>query len=398
MSESSKKIETVREFILFVDTNSIWTADENIGRLDLLPVQFQQQWERISKLGDVQLAIPDVVLFELAYQKQRQILKAYKEARTNLRKIETALSLGTPDIPELDLGRIGHAVQANLRRQVKEIPYCQSVSIPYDAIAKNIKGIVDRSLWRLPPFKEGNSEAGFRDALVLETIRYFHSNLIHNDIAFITKDIRLRDAILREFSSVKNFGLFSDLDEYESFLDLARCRYLPEFLHSVTMKAKDTFAQSAWFGGGIEKQLVESYGLIVGNLAFEQPKEVTLGALKQGLFGLGSASPARECAGEPSHHFGSTKLLAVVGEGEFHWSTSVLLITPYTPLLGLPSSLVNPQDVNFRILILFIEWKAVVTETQDFTDIALLRHKQIFETYEHSLESASSYQSTLDLI
>lgn len=98
------KQTSVREFILFVDTNAIWTDEENVGRLDILSDKFRAHWEAISAPGDVQLVIPDVVVFELAYQKQRQILRAYKDARGNLQKIETVLGLGIPAIPEIEWG------------------------------------------------------------------------------------------------------------------------------------------------------------------------------------------------------------------------------------------------------------------------------------------------------
>ena len=205
---TSKNLNSVREFILFADTNTIWTNEENVGRLDLLPNEFRRLWKEISAPGDVKLVIPDVVLFELAYQKQRQILRAYRDAKVNLQKIESILGLGIPPLPETDWGKIGHAVVTKLRDQIKETPYCQSVAIPYDSIASRIHGIVDASLWRFPPFKEGNSEAGFRDALILETVRYFHAGLIHSDIALITNDERLIQAARREFVNVKNFGLF----------------------------------------------------------------------------------------------------------------------------------------------------------------------------------------------
>ncbi|MDP2109877.1 MAG: hypothetical protein Q8J94_03490, partial [Thiobacillus sp.] len=262
----------------------------------------------------------------------------------------------------------------------------------------NIRGIVDGSLWRRPPFKEGNNEAGFRDSLLLETIRYFHAGLIHSDVAVITKDTRLRDAIRREFSSAKNFGLYSDLDEYESFLGLARIRYQPEFLHSVTSKAVDMFAKAIWIEAGIEQQLTKNYGLVAGHLAFEQPKASPLDTLGSGLFGLGSVGTARECVGGPLQYTGSTKLLAVVGNNEFHWATSVLLIVPYAPVPGLLTPSGNQNDVVYRVLVISIEWKAMVSNEQDFTDAGLLRDQLIFETYASSIESANSHQSLLDLL
>jgi PIN domain len=398
MTKPQQKQETVREFILFVDTNAIWTGDENVGRLDLVPAQFRQQWQQISAPGDVKLVIPDVVLFELAYQKQRQVLKAHKDARTNLERIESILPLGIPKIPEKSWGEIGHAVQASLRKQVKEIPHCQSVAIPYDAIAKNIRGIVDGSLWRLPPFKEGNNEAGFRDSLILETIRYFHAGLIHSDIALITKDGRLKEAIRREFSGAKNFGLYSDLAEYENFLNLARIRYQPEFLHSVASKAGDLFVPSIWMEARVAKQLIDRYDLTVGHFAFEQPKAPPLETLRAGLFALGTGGTARECAGDPLQYFGNTKLVSVVGDNEFHWMTRVLLITPYAPVQGLLSSSQNQNDVVFRVLLTSVEWKAVITDDQDFTNAELLRDQLILEVYEPTIELASSHEALLDLL
>lgn len=396
MNNANQAKKSVREFILFVDTNVIWTGDENIGRLELLPVQFRQQWLRISDPGDVSLVIPDVVLFELAYQKQRQILRAHKEARSNLKKIEAALELGIPDVPEKDWGEVGHAVQAQLRNQVKEIPHCKSVAIPYDTIVRNIKGIVDSAIWRRAPFKDGGSEAGFRDSILLETIRHFQADLIHSELAFITKDARLREAIRREFSSAKNFGLYSNLDEFERFLELARIRYQPEFLHSVTSRASESFEKSIWIEAEIAKQLVERYGLVVGHFEVEKSQASPLESIRPGLLGLGGT--ARECVGDPLPYFGNTKLLAVVGESEFHWETSVLFIAPYAPIASLLASSGNQGDAVFRVLVIEIEWKAMVNDCAEFTNAGLLRDRLMFESYTPSIEYAKSLRTVLDML
>jgi hypothetical protein len=80
----------MREFILFVDTNAIWTEDASIA---LLPAEFSRQWETICSPGDVKIVIPEVVLTELAYKKYRHIEKTYQQAKSALGGIDSTLGL-----------------------------------------------------------------------------------------------------------------------------------------------------------------------------------------------------------------------------------------------------------------------------------------------------------------
>ncbi len=381
----------VREFVLFVDTNVIWTKEED---LQLLPGEFRRQWDLISAPGDVKLVIPDVVLLELAYQKQRQMLSTHQKARADLTRIEAALALGIPAIPEVDWGQIGHAVMWKLQEQVKTTPHCQSVAIPYEAVALRIRGIVDASLWRLAPFKHGKTEAGFRDALILETVRNFHTGLIHSDIGFLSKDDRLREAAKKEFAGATNFGLFGELEEYGKFLELARTRFAAEFLHTVREKADLVLHGVGWAKLDIENVLGKRFDLQVGKLAIEKNEQVNT------LAGLLALDP-RECVGAPSFHASPTRLRSVVGDNEFHWETTVVASAPYRKRkasAGLIAGAMGTQNVSFRALVVSVEWSSIVTAAQEFEGLRLLREQLVYEVFLNTEDELSNLRDVAELL
>lgn len=256
--------------------------------------------------------------------------------------------------------------------------------------------MVDSALWHLPPFKEGRTEAGFRDALILETVLHFHKRLIHSDIALLTKDNRQREAALRMFKAANNFGVFGSPEEYAGFLDLARARFAPEFLHVVTGQA-DFVLHSAGFWREIEDRLRERFSLYPGRFASEK---ATIGPLpfNTSLLPVGFLP---ECKGEPDFCISTTRLVSVVAENEFHWATNMVVSAPYGAkaqgLLG-AAALGNKNADSFRAIVISLEWAATVTEAGEFSDPHVLREQVTLDTFLATESELQSLRESLDLV
>lgn len=381
---SSEETGRVRNFVVYVDTNTIWTKEDAV---ELLPSDFRDRWERLCQAGDVELRIPDIVVRELAYQRERHFLRQCQEARAAVERVNAALEIAIPPVPNVERQRVRSAVLAKLRQQLQETQYCKEATVPYKQVSDRLMEIVAASVWRSPPFKE-KGEAGFRDALVLETVRHGHGEEPHSDIAFITKDERLIAAAQSVFKGAVNFGLFSTLEDYEKFLNLARTRFAPEFLHAITAKAGAVFEGKAWQELELEAKVIKQYELTVGSYVFDSDatREGALGGLSGGLGGLGllGFGNMRQCAGDPEFHFLNTELVGVVGGNEFHWSTKLLISTSYT---GRPKTLlggalaVESDALYIRLLQLAVEWRAVVSQDQEFTSLGLIREQKEFEIF-----------------
>jgi predicted nucleic acid-binding protein len=396
---SIDETEAVRNFVVYVDTNTIWTKEDTV---ELLPADFRDRWERLSRPGDVQLRIPNIVVRELAYQRERHFTRQWQEARAAVERVNSALELAIPGVPKVERQRVRSAVLAKLRKELKETSYCQEAPVPYKHVSEMLMEIVAASVWRSPPFKD-KGEAGFRDALILETVRHGHAEEPHSDIAFITRDERLMAAAQERFKGFSNFGLFSTLDDYEKFLSLARTRFTPEFLHAITSKAGAVFEDKAWQQLGLAASITGRYELTIGSSAWDSHPARDEGALA-GLGGLGGVGGLlgfgrmRQCAGEPEFHFLNTELVGVVGSNEFHWSTKVLILTPYSgrPKTLLGGALAVESDVLYvRLLHIAVEWRAAVSQEQEFSELGLIREEKEFDGFIEHDKGASPFSQAL---
>ena len=382
MTEEDAK--PIRNFVVIVDTNAIWTKEDSV---ELLPPDFREKWAPLSVAGDVQLKIPYVVVRELAYRRERHFLRKCQDARAGVDQVNAALGLELPAVPKIESIKVREAILAKLREQLEATPYCREEEVPYTKVAEGLRGIVAASLWRLPPFKE-KGEGGFRDSLILETVAHIHAQEPHSDIAFITKDDRLIVAAQERFKGISNFGIFSALHEYEKFLELARVRFPPDLLHELTTKAGDIFEDAAWFNLDLETRVRKDFELKIGAHAFDgaatsSPKPAgALGGLG-GIFALGSTM--RRCSGEPEFHFLKTELLGVVGSNEFHWSSTVLITTPYREPPGLLSGALEGKGPAYmRLLQIAVEWRAIVDSrdpNHGFSKIGVIAINKEFDMF-----------------
>ncbi len=360
----------IRRFVVFVDTNTIWTKEDAV---ELMPAAFRDTWQTLAASGDVELRICDVVLRELAYQREKHFVKQAQEAHAGLTRLSSALALGSPDSARVERVAIRSAILSKLRSQMKEVLYCSEVPVAGKAIAANLMNIIDSSVWRSPPFKE-KGESGFRDAIILETVKEAHAQDPHSDFALITRDERLVAAAEAAFGDRSNFGLFSTLDEYAIFLNLARQRFTPDFLHAVTAKAGDVFEKAAYSELKIRSAITDAYELKKGEHAFDKSGK------HSGLLWLGAN--IRTCSGDPEFHIVGTELVGVVEKDEFHWATNLVVITPYggSPPSLITGALEEPEQF-VRILQVNIQWSAVVSQEQTFRDFRLIRKEKQLDTF-----------------
>lgn len=93
--------------------------------------------------------------------------------------------------------------------------------LDFDASAVNLKNIVERAALRLPPFEPGDTEKGFRDAMVVETFCQLHTTLdlsAPSQLVLITKDRLLTQAIRERLSSSPTVAIFANIEELETSL------------------------------------------------------------------------------------------------------------------------------------------------------------------------------------
>lgn len=372
MPETKKPI---RDFILFVDTNSIYTDENNIKSVSLFPKSFSEKWGEIASAGDVKLLIPDAVFFELAYQKYRRIVQEFRQACSILSAVQGSLDIGL-SVPPDDLpDKMRSKVIELLESARAATPSCERVPIPIDHLTKDrLREIAEASLWRYPPFEAGKTEKGFRDSLIVETLRSESAKHPHCDIGFLCKDNLLRQAVERAFQHATNFAVYDSLESFGNFINLARHKFTPEFLHQVSSRASAIFfgsESSLWSAAHIADRIRADYALHEGGTAFyNDPDEEG-----QGGFGLiGLARQLLWCTSQPQFFAGNSMLVSVVGENEFHWNAMVIASALYESrntngLLGIgyEAMVFGSNKKKQRLLFLNVEWKASVDADGNFS-------------------------------
>ena len=178
------------------DTNSIRNAESFSdflgGRPDL---------ERFLKVSEI--IIPDLVIEEIKYQKKKHLISKKYSFLTN--PFHFLLNLEKEKVEKFDMDNWILELTNN-----EEIPYkIISLTKNKEDIFEKIKQLC---LANEPPFDE-NSDRGFKDAYIYFTILEYLDKNKNNSIFVVTKDDRLRLALLRH----SRIRIVTDYDEFEKF-------------------------------------------------------------------------------------------------------------------------------------------------------------------------------------
>jgi hypothetical protein len=160
------------------DTNMVF----NKGFEDLIPKPTADLIARHSAHGDLAIRwiIPHVVAGEREYQMRNE----YREVSSTIAKAR--LLFGNQwEISQAHVEqRIGMRINEQLAAHGIEVARCDTGLVDWDAVIR-------RSWLREPPFQSGNTEKGFRDAIVCETFIQIAQNLPASDSAVLVSNDRL---------------------------------------------------------------------------------------------------------------------------------------------------------------------------------------------------------------
>jgi len=184
--------DATRSFVLVPDTNSLWTR--TIASLRLCSSQFETSWHELCKPADIRLCIPAIVFNERCYQVVNSLWSDYTKAAASLERIGLTLNRDMA-APGFTWDELRECVCARLEEQVRALPQAAVIETPFEAIGANqLREIAEASVWRRAPFKAGDKEQGFRDALILETVKAAVCRNPHSDVHFLCSDRRLAEA------------------------------------------------------------------------------------------------------------------------------------------------------------------------------------------------------------
>jgi len=219
------------EFRAVFDTSALFTNSAE----NLLSHDAADLIQRHSQHPDVKLALylPDVVLHERQYQMQAKA----ESCLPAWRKLQSLL------------GRDLNVTEAEIQQRVQDILRQQldrhSIQVfPLDTTKVDWKRLIDDAVNRRPPFKR-DKEAGFRDALVCETLLQIADSSPRSPgicrIALIVQDKDLRDVATGRTSDRKNVTVLASCTELSHLINTLVADVTEAFVAEIRKLASRAF-------------------------------------------------------------------------------------------------------------------------------------------------------------
>lgn len=202
-------------FIVVADTNALFPKDPT----KLVSDKFLAKWDDCAKLANLRFLIPEIVRSERLYQLASGAKDSLANAAKNFDSLAKVSGVSTVSLPSID------AIKAGIESRFAEWAKAKAVEIvplPYGTISW--PKVVNDAIWRNAPFspaREGkDSEKGFRDCLILETLA---GVVLEADaqVILISGDTLLRESAIARFDS-NLFAAYENLEGFYSYLTVTR--------------------------------------------------------------------------------------------------------------------------------------------------------------------------------
>lgn len=217
------------ERTVILDSNSILSPDDR----KLVNPRIEETLRDCRKLYPIGVFVPRIVLSEVAYRKcisSERLLSKAQHSASSLVQILKVETLGESISPP--------PVRYNLYRQY--LNWCRQnnvtvVRVPTEKI--NWKRLITDAVQRRAPFSQGDSEKGFRDALILHSAMSVVVSRRDTKVTLITSDERFKDAIREQ----TEWETADSLDEYLAVLKLEHSSVTTKRIEIFTSKASQMF-------------------------------------------------------------------------------------------------------------------------------------------------------------
>jgi hypothetical protein len=202
-------------FILVADTNALFPKDP----AKLVSDKFLAKWNECAKLANLRFLIPEVVRGERLYQLVCVAQDSLVNAGKNFDSVAKVSGVTMTSLPSI--ATIKSAIEDRFEAWAKS-KGVEIASVPYGTI--NWPSVVHDSIWRIAPFSpthEGkDSEKGFRDRMILETLADVLSKS-DVQVIFISGDTLLRESAIARFDS-NLFAAYENIEGFYSYLTVTR--------------------------------------------------------------------------------------------------------------------------------------------------------------------------------
>lgn len=366
---------------LVSDTNVLFTQDKT--RLPGSRLRDTRlQWQNVAT---VRSYIPEIVLWELRYQYVAAARGAADAVRSNTKAVAEILDVSLQ--PMLSDESIVPLVEARLQRWLTSnsisLLTLPTADIPWSHV-------VERAVWQRPPFSRTDdkraSEKGFKDCLLLETLRHHHEALLAvGAVMFVSNDQLLRDTVDVELGGNERLRCFESLDALGSFLRLQHELSTRQLADAVQAPARRAFHDAAtrtglFFTADVPGSLGAKFGAHFDDPTLSEPPSLFMPRRGRRRDPFSSDwSPAKEGLWQVE----DPVFVDLASPERLRWSSAVGYFRLYSKQPWAASSLsgygllreplARPQEPDYRLLFLpfTVTWLGTLSSDGSLSDLAV---------------------------
>ena len=260
----SKTDKKTKEYIVVFDTNILYQKYDQ--KADFLNFAFNSTYDNVISLVSqldiyekVKIAIPTVVWNEM----EKQIIDAHRRKLIDFEKYIEKWLFPEYTLSKNDIGNYQEYIKSKILSYKKQLEtgLCEVLSLPIPN--KNKFGrIVERAFAKEPPFggKEKNSDKGFKDVLIWESILELCETYDFANILFYTDDKGFKEQLYVEFKAMypnAQLNICSKEDEIKTLLE-EWARSIDQFSYIPVEESKDYPELEKWLeSSDCKNQLID---------------------------------------------------------------------------------------------------------------------------------------------
>lgn len=193
--------------------NSAFLGDFRLGNYDDY-IAFIEKNDLVEK---VHIFIPEVVLKESIKHCNEELKSCVDTIRRQLERIKGIFSgvIENFDVSNDDRKKYIEQIEKRIKNNSRIIPIPEITKSFFDSI-------LNRAIYKKAPFRKGESDPGFKDAVIWESLKsYFNKNQGYSEVLFFTNDggfCEKEEEVRREFFEHTGKNLFVIKDDLISFI------------------------------------------------------------------------------------------------------------------------------------------------------------------------------------
>ena len=363
--------------VVLVDTNVLWHEYKSHP----VAPEFDRLWDGTRAVMEMELVVPQVVYEELLFQQTTSASKSLERATKAFAEVSAVAA--RPFTHRLTAPRLKQHIKRKLDRWLADR---SAIVQPVPSAAISWERLIERALWREPPFtydpKAADSERGFRDALIMETVVDFCRRETRDVIlVFLCRDNLLRATTQKELHDDKRCLFHESLQEFTSYVKLTQEKLTEQFIRLILPRATEKFYHKddpacLYLRDAIGDQLWAKCVGYVSNPQTAAP--TTTNPLVDLLTGGPRPQDSNTWQPEGAGRFWITaaEFSEIEGGRAYHWVSEVTYIGLYRRQDPSGSAwlapLISGEDQERALIIRFrVLWRARVTADGRFHDMAV---------------------------